>query len=69
MPKINMSTGSKKESKQENMNFGEALEKLKQREKVAREGWNGKGMYITLIPAGNAMYQGCLLYTSPSPRD
>jgi hypothetical protein len=40
------------------MNFGEALEKLKQRKKVARKGWNGKNMYITLIPAGNAMYQG-----------
>ncbi|MGE6403097.1 Thoeris anti-defense Tad2 family protein [Bacillus mycoides] len=28
------------------MNFGSALELLKQDSKVAREGWNGKGMFI-----------------------
>ena len=28
------------------MNFGGALEALKAGKKVAREGWNGKGMYI-----------------------
>ena len=32
------------------MNFGQALEKIKQGEKVAREGWNGKGMFIFLVP-------------------
>jgi hypothetical protein len=32
------------------MNFGEALEQLKQGQKVARAGWNGKGMWIILIP-------------------
>lgn len=30
------------------MNFGEALEALKRGETVAREGWNGKGMWIVL---------------------
>lgn len=30
------------------MNFGQALEELKQGGKVAREGWNGKGMFIFL---------------------
>ena len=30
------------------MNFGEALELLKEGKKVARKGWNGKGMYIFL---------------------
>lgn len=30
------------------MNFGEALELLKQGKKVAREGWNGKSQYIEL---------------------
>lgn len=30
------------------MNFGEALEKLKDEEAVVREGWNGKGMYLKL---------------------
>jgi len=29
-------------------NFGIALEELKKGNKVAREGWNGKGMYIQL---------------------
>ena len=30
------------------MNFGEAIEALKSGKKVAREGWNGKGMYVYL---------------------
>ena len=30
------------------MNFGEAIEALKSGKKVAREGWNGKGMYLYL---------------------
>lgn len=30
------------------MNFGAALEALKDGLRVAREGWNGKGMYIAL---------------------
>ena len=28
------------------MKFGQAIEALKQGKKVAREGWNGKGMYL-----------------------
>lgn len=32
------------------MNFGQALEILKQGGKVAREGWNGKGMFVFLVP-------------------
>lgn len=39
------------------MNFGEALKVIKQGKKVAREGWNGKGMYIFLSPA-----VGCQMY-------
>lgn len=38
--------------------FGWALRMLKNGKKVRREEWNGKGMYITLIPAGNARHQG-----------
>ena len=30
------------------MNFGQALEALKAGKKVARRGWNGKGIYIEL---------------------
>jgi len=32
------------------MNFGQALEALKEGRKVAREGWNGKGMFLFLVP-------------------
>lgn len=32
------------------MNFSEALEDIKNGERVAREGWNGKGMFIFLVP-------------------
>jgi Protein of unknown function (DUF2829) len=31
------------------MNFGQALELLKQGKKLARKGWNGKGMFIYLV--------------------
>ena len=33
------------------MNFGEAIEKLKQGSKVTRKGWNGRGMWIVLMPS------------------
>lgn len=32
----------------ENMTFGEALEAVKRGQRVARKGWNGKGMYVFL---------------------
>ena len=34
----------------EAMTFSEALEKIKAGKKVARAGWNGKGMFIFLVP-------------------
>ena len=36
----------------ENQNFGQAIEALKQGKRVARKGWNGKGMFLFLLPAG-----------------
>ena len=30
------------------MNFGKAIEALKEGKRVAREGWNGKGIFIEL---------------------
>lgn len=41
----------------EAMNFGEALDCLKQGKKVARSGWNGKGLWLELqLPdAGSKM--------------
>ena len=32
------------------LNFGEALMLLKNGQKVARLGWNGKGMFLFLVP-------------------
>lgn len=32
------------------MNFGEALALLKEGYRVARSGWNGKGMFLFLVP-------------------
>ena len=32
------------------MNFGSALQALKNGQKVARAGWNGKGMFLFLVP-------------------
>jgi hypothetical protein len=34
----------------EGMTFGLALEALKKGQKVARRGWNGKGMWLVLVP-------------------
>lgn len=33
------------------MNFGEAIEAVKQGKLIAREGWNGKGMFVFQRPA------------------
>ncbi|OMF98192.1 DUF2829 domain-containing protein [Paenibacillus sp. FSL R7-0337] len=38
------------------MDFGEAIKKLKAGDRVARAGWNGKGMWLVLIMPGNAMH-------------
>lgn len=35
-----------------NLNFGQAIDALKQGKRVAREGWNGKGLFVfKQIPA------------------
>lgn len=34
----------------DNLTFGEALEQLKAGKRVARSGWNGKGMFVFLVP-------------------
>lgn len=41
------------------MNFGEAIKALKEGKKVARQGWNGKGMYLWLMPATNVKAEWC----------
>lgn len=37
----------------ERMDFGEALVALKRGARVAREGWNGNGMFIFLVNGSN----------------
>lgn len=37
------------------MTFGEAIEALKQGKRVARSGWNGKGMWLTYSPGAKAL--------------
>ena len=39
----------------EGMTFGLAIEALKQGSKVARSGWNGKGMWLVLVPGTKAV--------------
>lgn len=34
------------------VDFGKAVEALKKGKRVSREGWNGKGMFLFLLPAG-----------------
>ena len=37
----------------EDLNLGQALYAIKDGKKVARDGWNGKGMFIYLVPAAS----------------
>lgn len=39
------------------MDFGEALKAVKNGKCIARMGWNGKGMFVYFVPAGN--YKPC----------
>lgn len=44
----------------DSMPFGLAIEALKRGEKVARAGWNGKGMFIYYIPANSYPASTCV---------
>ncbi len=35
------------------MNFGNAVEAIKEGKRVARSGWNGKGMFVYYVPANS----------------
>jgi|11_taG_2_1085331.scaffolds.fasta_scaffold00026_79 hypothetical protein len=37
------------------LTFGQAIEALKMGKRVAREGWNGKGMFLFLLPADDGI--------------
>ena len=41
------------------MTFGMAIEMMKRGKKVARKGWNGKGMYLWLLPAAEIKKEWC----------
>jgi len=41
------------------LTFGQALEALKAGQRVARKGWNGKGMYLWLLPAAKVKVEWC----------
>ncbi len=41
------------------MNFGQAIEALKKGHKVARKGWNGRGMFLWLKPATKVKAEWC----------
>ena len=41
------------------MDFGKAIEALKQGKKVARQGWNGRGMFLWLKPAAEVKAEWC----------
>ena len=52
------------------MNFGKALKKLKKGKSVAREGWNGKNMYLKLqIPDKNSKMTLPYIYMSTAQGD
>jgi hypothetical protein len=39
--------------------FGNAIEALKAGHRVSRKGWNGKGMYLWLLPAAMVKAEWC----------
>lgn len=43
----------------EMMDFGDAIRAMKQGKKIARRGWNGKGMYLWLLPAASVKAEWC----------
>ena len=44
---------------QDNVNFGTAIEDLKNGKFVQRSGWNGKDMYLWLLPAAMVKAEWC----------
>ena len=46
------------------MNFGQAIEALKINKKVARVGWNGKGMFLYLVGGAGKYLPYISMYTA-----
>lgn len=51
------------------MNFGGALEKLKAGGRVARAGWNGKGMWLILVAGSRVVPREGTPYTIAADED
>lgn len=52
------------------MTFGEALDELKEGNKVSREGWNGKDQWLSLqIPDENSKMKRPYIFISPVDGD
>ena len=47
------------EQTEDGMTFGAAIEAMKNGKFVARKGWNGKGMYLWLMPPANIKAEWC----------
>lgn len=45
--------------KNKGLNFGTAIEAMKNGKRVSRSGWNGKGMYLWLLPAAKVKAEWC----------
>jgi hypothetical protein len=41
------------------LSFGQALDAVKQGKRISRSGWNGKGMYLWLLPAATIPADWC----------
>jgi len=54
------------------MNFGQAIEEAKAGKRIQRAGWNGKNMWVALVPGADLrkhqwVYEHCDGFNSPSP--
>lgn len=47
------------EKEASDMSFGQAIEALKRGQRVARTAWNGRGMYLWLLPAAMVKAEWC----------
>lgn len=49
------------------LTFGDAIELLKQRNRVRRAGWNGKGMHLFIVSSTDWQYRDTLMTTPHLP--
>lgn len=49
------------------LDFGSALDAIKAGYRVARSGWNGKGMFLFLVPGFKSCHLDHLRRTPPRP--